>query len=53
MKNIIDKLDTVDDILIEFEDWMHGDDGKKCTEARNLLIQIRNELKSKEDEILE
>ena len=36
--DIIEKLDEIDEILIGYEDWMHGDDGDNCTKARILII---------------
>lgn len=35
-----DKLYEVDETLREFEDWMHGEDGKKVTHARKLIIEL-------------
>jgi vacuolar-type H+-ATPase subunit H len=35
--NLNEKLEEIDEILASFEDWMHGEDGKRCTEARKLL----------------
>lgn len=36
----MDKLQEVDFILMQFEDWMHGEDGKKVTYARKLIKEL-------------
>ena len=41
---MINKLKEVDEILASYEDWMHGQDGEKCTKARKLLIEVEEEL---------
>jgi hypothetical protein len=41
-----EKLEEIDEILTSFEDWMHGEDGKRCTEARKLLKEVINSLKN-------
>jgi hypothetical protein len=43
---MIEKLEQIDEILSSFEDWMHGIDGANCTKARELLIQLKNEVKN-------
>lgn len=35
-----DIIDQIDEILIGYEDWMHGNDGDNCTKARKLLIKL-------------
>jgi len=45
--NIAEKLDRIDEILIYYEGWMHGEDGDNCTEARILITEIENELSEK------
>ena len=42
MKN---KLNKIDEILISFEDFLHGKDGENCTKARKLLMEVQNENK--------
>lgn len=43
-----EKLDEIDDILMRYEDWMHGEDGNDCTKARKLLAEVQKEIKSLE-----
>ena len=35
-----EKRDRIDEILMSLEDWMHGEDGKKVSEARKLLNEL-------------
>jgi len=42
---MIEKLNQIDDILMQFEDWMHDEDGKNCTKARKILAEILAEVK--------
>lgn len=37
------KLNKIDDILRQYEDWMHGEDAVHCTEARRLVADLQNE----------
>ena len=37
MQELVKIFDQVDAILARFEDWMHGQDGKDCTEARGII----------------
>lgn len=39
------KLNEIDEILASYEDWMHGKDGKNCTKARKLLIEVQKQVK--------
>jgi len=41
--NIKEKLNEIDDILMQFEDWMHDEDGKNCTKARKLINEIKKD----------
>lgn len=38
---MLEKLEEIDEILASFEDWMHGEDGNKCTHARKLIIELK------------
>ncbi len=38
---MLEKLEQIDEILASFEDWMHGEDGNKCTYARKLIIELK------------
>ncbi len=38
-----EKLEEIDEILSSFEQWMHGEDGDNCTQARILIREILNE----------
>ena len=40
---MLKKLNEVDEILSGFEDWMHGQDGEKCSIARKLVNELRAE----------
>jgi len=37
------KLNEIDEILMQFEDWMHDEDGKNCTKARKLINEIKKD----------
>ncbi len=43
---MIEKLEQIDEILASYEDWMHGEDGEKCTMARRMLIEVMKEVKN-------
>jgi len=43
LERIIEKLSLIDETLMSYEDWMHNDDGKKCTEARKLVVDIKKD----------
>jgi hypothetical protein len=38
---LLEKLDEIDNTLADFEDFLHGEDGAKCTMARKRLIRIK------------
>lgn len=40
----LDYLEKIDDILTGYEDWMHGQDGEDCTNARVYLDKVREQL---------
>ena len=42
---MIEKLNQIDDIMMQFEDGMHDEDGKNCTKARKILSEILGEVK--------
>lgn len=46
MKSVIDKLEEIDEILMGFEDILHGEDGRMCTEARNLIAESISDIKT-------
>jgi hypothetical protein len=46
MKSVIDKLEEIDEILMGYEDWMHGKDGYDCTKARAVLRQVIKEIQN-------
>jgi hypothetical protein len=50
--DIIEKLEEIDEILTSFEDWMHGEDGKRCTEAKVLLKEVVDEFSLQTNENL-
>lgn len=39
------KLEEIDEILVSYEDWMHGINGEQCTKARKLLAEVQQQLK--------
>jgi hypothetical protein len=41
-EEINNRLDEIDEILSYFEDWMHGQDGKKVSHARSLIFEIKS-----------
>lgn len=47
---IKEKLSQVDDILCQFEDYMHGEEGEDCSKARKLLIETTDLLQSLQGE---
>lgn len=44
MKELIKELHDIDFTLAMFEDWMHGQDGDDCTEARKKLLKVIKKL---------
>jgi hypothetical protein len=48
--NLNEKLEEIDEILASFEDWMHCEDGKRCTDARVLLKEVVDEFSLQTDE---
>lgn len=46
MKSVIDKLETIDEILMGFEDILHGEDGRMCTQARVLVKESISDIKT-------
>lgn len=36
-----EKLEYIDDFLASCEDWMHGEQGKTCTQARQYLYELK------------
>ncbi len=51
--NLNEKLEEIDEILTSFEDWMHGEDGERCTEARVLLKEVVDEFNLQTNEELQ
>jgi len=47
MQEVKKKIERIDEILASFEDTMHGDEEKICTEARCLLIEVKENLKER------
>ncbi len=39
-EEIVNKLFEIDQILMGFENWMHGKDGDDCTDARWMLSEV-------------
>lgn len=46
MKSVIDKLETIDEILMGFEDILHGEDSRMCTQARVLVKESISDIKT-------
>jgi hypothetical protein len=44
MKIDEDKFELIDDFLTSCEDWMHGEQGKSCTQARVYLNDIKSQI---------
>lgn len=42
--NTLDYIEKIDDILASYEDWMHGQDGEDCTNARFYLREVKKQL---------
>lgn len=38
----LELIEKIDEVLMDFEDWMHGEDGNKCTQARVYLIELKS-----------
>lgn len=47
-KKIISQLESIDDTLASFEDFLHGKDGDKCTDSRKSISDILSYFKSEE-----
>lgn len=41
-----DKIIFIEDCLEDWENWMHGEDGKNVTLCREYLLQLKKELQS-------
>jgi hypothetical protein len=37
-------INQIDEILANYEDWMHGVDGENCTIARSKLANLKKQL---------
>lgn len=46
MKSVIDKLEEIDEILMGFENILHGEDGIRCSEARVLVKESISGIKT-------
>ena len=44
---MIDSLNSIDEILAGFEDFLHGIDGKRCSYARKLIREMSVEIQIK------
>ena len=44
MKEVLEYISKIDDILASYEDWMHGENAEECLKARKYLEEIENRL---------
>lgn len=49
MKEVLEYISKVDDILASYEDWMHGENAEECMKARKYLLEIEKLINTKQN----